>query len=195
MAKEKRSSEDPSPEKKVSIVEKFFRWVEKIASAVLLFLLKPFHKTLTEKQLAAWQQFVRYGVVGTANTVVKILAEFLVLWLIAKSGWNGAIGGLGGFNRHLGTLAGFVACVCNSYWFNSHYTFENFEADKKTPAQHAMALAKVALSYSFAVLFLGWALNFLWEFIHLNPFIGALINAAVGTPINFLLNKFWAFKE
>ena len=186
------AEQEAARQEKVSLIEKAFRWIESLACVVLTFLLKPFHKTLTEKQLAAFRQFVRYAVVGTANTVVKILAEFLVLWLIEKSGWDGVIGSVGGFHRHLGTLAGFIACIVNSYWFNSHYTFHVVE---HTASQRAKAFIKVAISYSFAVLLLGWALNLLWEAIHLSPFIGALINAAVGTPINFLLNKFWAFKK
>lgn len=179
-------------QEKVSLVEGVFRWIEKVATAVLTGVFKLFGKTFRDDQLDAWRQFVRYAVVGTANTVVKILVEFLVLWLLEKSGWSGVLFGLAGFNRHAGTLAGFIACCVNSYWFNSHYTFH---VQSTTAAQHALAFIKVVISYSFAVLLLGWGLNFLWEAIGLSPFIGALINAAVGTPINFLLNKFWAFKK
>lgn len=179
-------------ETRVSLVERFFRWVERIARAVVGFFLKLVHVELTEKQWTAFLQFVRYGVVGAANTVVNLLFSFLALWLIGKTGWDGVILGVPGFDRHLGTLTGFLACCVNSYWFNSRYTFAVRE--KRSFKQHASAFLKVVLSYSFAMLLLGWTLNFLWLALEIDPRIGFIINAAVGVPINFLLNKFWAFK-
>ncbi|MBP5289056.1 MAG: GtrA family protein [Clostridia bacterium] len=177
---------------RITPVERFFRWVEKIVRTVVGFFLRLIRVELTEKQWAAFLQFVRYCVVGLANTVVNLLFNYLTLWLLEKTGWNGAIGGVEGFNRHLGTAAGFVACCVNSYFFNSRYTFDVDE--KQSFSQHFKALLKVMVSYSFAVLFLGWALNILWVSVGLNSFLGALINVIVGIPINFVLNKFWAFK-
>ena len=177
---------------KISVIERFFRWAERIARAVAGFFLKLIHVELTEKQWAAFLQFVRYCIVGFANTVVNLLFNYLTLWIIERTGWNGVIGGVEGFNRHLGTAVGFLACCVNSYFFNSRYTFD--VETNKSFSRHLSAFLKVVVSYSFAMLFLGWALNVLWVALKIHPFIGALINVIVGIPINFVLNKFWAFK-
>lgn len=192
MANEERRTA-VTPGERVSFVEKAFRRVEEIACAVLAFLLKPFRRELTEKQWAAFRQFVRFGVVGVFNTAVSILFSTGTVRLTELSGWDGAIGSWQGMNTHLGTLMGFLACCINSYLFNSRYTFD--AGGKKRFSEHLRALVKVMISYSFAVLLLGWSLNVLWCAVGVNKYLGLIFNAIISTPFNFILNKFWAYRK
>ncbi len=179
--------------KNVSLIERFFRWVEKIVRAVFGFFFKLVHVELSEKQWAAFLQFVRFAIIGLFNTALSLGFNIATLVVAEKAGWDGTIGSLGGFDRHLGTLIGFLASCVNSYVFNSRYTFG--DGAKKTASQHARAFLKVVVSYSFAGLFLGWALNFLWLNLGVHRVVGALLNVIISVPINFLLNKFWAYKK
>jgi putative flippase GtrA len=56
------------------------------------------------------------------------------------------------------------------------------------------ALAKMYLSYAFTGIILSNVLSYVWiDVLHISKLIAPLINSAIGVPINFLLNKFWAF--
>ena len=179
--------------KEHSLIESVFRWMENLVRIILGGLLKLVHVELTEKQWAALLQFFRFCVVGVLNTAFSLAFNFLTLWVAGLCGWDGQIGALAGFDRQLATLVGFLASCINSYCFNSRFTFGTGE--KKSFSQHAKAFLKVMISYSFAGLFLGWALNLLWVKIDLNRYLGMIINVIVSIPINFILNKFWAYKE
>ena len=52
------------------------------------------------------------------------------------------------------------------------------------------------MSYAFTGLFLNSVLSILWvEIVGLPKLIAPIINLLVSVPINFLLNKFWTFKQ
>lgn len=56
-------------------------------------------------------------------------------------------------------------------------------------------LAKTYVSYSFTGLFLNSVLMVLWvQVFHISKFLGPIINLLLSVPLNFLINKFWAFQ-
>ncbi len=57
-------------------------------------------------------------------------------------------------------------------------------------------LLKTYITYSVTGLFLNAALLYLWvQVLHISEFIAPLLNIPFSVPINFILNKCWAFKE
>lgn len=57
------------------------------------------------------------------------------------------------------------------------------------------SLLKTYVSYSFTGLFLNSILLVLWvQVFHINEFIAPIINLLVSVPLNFIINKYWAFK-
>ena len=57
------------------------------------------------------------------------------------------------------------------------------------------SLVKTYMSYAFSGLILTNILLFLWNnILSLPEFVGPILNLIITTPINFLLNKLWAFK-
>jgi putative flippase GtrA len=57
------------------------------------------------------------------------------------------------------------------------------------------ALAKTYVSYSFTGLFLNSILLILWvKVLGISEYIAPIINLLVSVPLNFIINKFWAFK-
>ena len=57
------------------------------------------------------------------------------------------------------------------------------------------SLLKTFVSYSFTGLFLNNILLYIWiQIFHISEFMAPFMNLVVSVPINFLINKFWAFK-
>lgn len=58
------------------------------------------------------------------------------------------------------------------------------------------ALFKAYISYAFAGIFLNSVLSFLWvEYLGISKIVSPIINLLVSVPLNFVLNKFWAFRK
>ena len=58
------------------------------------------------------------------------------------------------------------------------------------------ALVKTFISYSFTGLFLSSVLLVLWvQVMHISEFVAPIINLLVTVPLNFIINKLWAFKK
>lgn len=88
----------------------------------------------------------------------------------------------------LGNILGWALGVLNSYFWNNRYVFKG--AQGKTFAK----LSKMYASYA-----VGLALSTLLLFIYVDLFgiqeiLAYLLTIIFTVPVNFLLNKFWAFK-
>ena len=86
----------------------------------------------------------------------------------------------------------FVLSVLWSFYWNQKTVFVLKEGQQRSMWK---ALLKTYVSYSFTGLFLCTALLVLWvQVLHISEFVAPLINLVVSVPVNFLINKFWAFK-
>ena len=57
-------------------------------------------------------------------------------------------------------------------------------------------LIKTYISYAFTGLFLNSILSLLWvEVFGIPKIIAPIINLLVSVPLNFIMNKFWAFRK
>lgn len=121
------------------------------------------------------KQFFKFGIVGLTNTAISLGIYYIFIW-INKDFYI------------IGNTVGFIVSVLNAYFWNNRYVF------KKTEKGHAKPLVKVFISYGITFLF-GTAFLFIMvECLNIPEKIAPLINLAITVPINFLLNKFWAFK-
>lgn len=124
-------------------------------------------------------QFVQFCVVGLSNTLISYLiyAAFVLL------GWN----------YILGSIVGFVVSVTNSFYWNNKYVF------KQENGKHRSILAsyvKTFLSYAATGLVLANILLVIWvEVLHLPELLGPIVSLLVTIPLNFILNKLWAFRN
>ncbi len=58
------------------------------------------------------------------------------------------------------------------------------------------ALIKSFIAYSFTGIFMNSLLSFLWvEIAGLSKIIAPIINLVINVPVNFVMNKFWAFRS
>lgn len=99
----------------------------------------------------------------------------------------------GGFYYQIGNAVAFVVTVFVSYLLNGYFVFGEEEGKKLFSLK---SLCKVYLSYSVTGLFLTSVLLYIWNDIAgINPNISPMINLLFTVPINFVLNKFWAYKK
>ena len=87
----------------------------------------------------------------------------------------------------------FAVSVTNSYLLNSRFTFQSEE--KRTVRQHLRAYVRTVASYALTGLFLAPAIKMGLVGLNIPFYIASLASLLVTIPINFILNKFWAFRK
>lgn len=160
--------------------------IEKIAHAVLKGIFRLFGKDLTEDTFQAFMQFVKFGVVGVSNTIVNYAVYTGCLIVFHKMNI------LTNTDYLVAQVIGFLLSVLWSFYWNNKLVFVVEEGKQRSTWK---ALLKTYVSYSFTGLFLNSILLVLWvRLFHISKFLGPIINLIINVPINFLINKFWAFK-
>ena len=142
---------------------------------------------LKEEQAQGLVQFVKFGIVGLSNTVVSYVIYIASLMLFQK------LDVLKNSDYLVAQIIAFVLSVLWSFYWNNKYVFTEEESEKRNMFQ---VLVKTYISYAFTGLFLNSILSLLWvELLHMSKLIAPIINLLVSVPINFFMNKFWAFKK
>lgn len=122
-------------------------------------------------------QFIKFGIVGISNTLVNFGVYALLVFF--------------GMNYLLANFLAFSVSVVNSFIWNNRYVFE---ASPDARSRWVVFL-KTYASYSVTGIFLTTVLLWLWISVFgINEYVAPLINIAFTVPINFVLNKYWAYK-
>lgn len=170
----------------ISGIDKFWNLIGAIMRFVLNLFLKPFHKELSEEVYNALLQFVKFGVIGVTNTIISYALYAVSLALLQKYNILPTIDYL------IASVIAFLLSVLWSFYWNDKLVFTVDEGQTRNVWK---ALFKTYVSYSFTGLFLNNVLLILWvEKLGISEYIGPLLNVIVSVPINFLINKFWAFR-
>ena len=124
-------------------------------------------------------QFIKFGIVGVSNTLIS-LAIYYIFVFISK-------------DLYLwGQVVGWVVSVFNAFYWNNKYVFRS----EKTGFRSVLnRLFKTYLTYGATFLLTTVLLYLEVDVWHMSEFIAPLINLLISIPLNFLLNKFWAFKK
>lgn len=123
-------------------------------------------------------QFIKFGMVGITNTAVSYAIYALILWL--------------GGHYLVASVVSFVISVAWSYLLNNRFVFKKSEDETRVWWK---ALLKAYVSYGITGLVLANILLYLWiDVLGINQYLAFVINLVFTIPVNFLLNKLWAFK-
>lgn len=126
-------------------------------------------------------QFIKFGMVGVINTLLSYLitnGSYYILHL----------------HEQVSNLISFLITVLISYLLNSRFVFQPEENSSQQPWYQA--LAKVYASYALTELVLMGILLFVEErLLGIPHFIATFINLCLTVPLNFILNKFWAYRK
>lgn len=133
------------------------------------------------------KQFIRFGIVGVFNTLVSFVCYTGFCHLFS------ALEIFGHREYLAASVLAFVFSVPWSFYWNSRITF-------KFKSREGLAIWRAILrtyaSYSVTGLFLNNVLLYvLVEFVNVPKSIVYLACVAVTFSVNFMLNKYWAFKS
>ncbi|MDR0272083.1 MAG: GtrA family protein [Clostridiales bacterium] len=118
-------------------------------------------------------QFIKFGIVGLSNTAVNFAVYYVLLLL--------------GVYYVIATILAFAVSVINAFFWSSKFVFKSKE--KNLPKK----LAKVYISYGITFLLSMGTLILMVDVLQISEYIAPLINLCITVPLNFLLNRFWAF--
>lgn len=118
-------------------------------------------------------QFIKFGIVGLSNTAIGLGSYYLFLWL----GWH----------YMLANVMSWIISVFNAFYWNSKYVFD-------TSSSWLRALFRTYVSYGVSFVIGAIVLYILVEWCGISDVIAPLLVLIITIPLNFVLNKFWAFK-
>lgn len=127
----------------------------------------------------------------------KTLKEFILFILGALIG-SGVMFGVYYLLLALGVpyawsyAAGFAASIVANFFVNKYIVFR---ASQQSGKQAAGSFAKTAAVYGVAFVMSELLLRLFVETAGMSDKIAPLLAAFLTTPVNYLLNKFWAFKK
>ena len=163
-------------------------WFERFVLWCMNLLLMPFHKKLEGEAAEGFLQFVKFALVGVTNTVISYLINAATLFILDK------------FNLfpntdiYIGNIVAFILSVLWAFMLSNKFVFKEDESKEKRVWWKT--LIKTYLAYAFTGLGLSNLISHVGvNVFHLSKYIPPLINLVVAVPINFVLNKFWAYGQ
>lgn len=129
-------------------------------------------------------QFIKFCLVGVSNTLIGYLVYLMTIFLLSKTemAWD----------VYVGNTVSFIISVFWSFILNNRFVFTLNEGEKRNIWK---SLLKTYISYAFSGLILTNVLSTVWiNMIGIPKAIAPLFCLPISIPVNFLLNKKWAFK-
>lgn len=166
---------------------KIWNYFEKLIYNIMKNLsVKILKKDYADNQHAAFMQFVKFGIVGVSNTVISYVLYAATLLILQKADLFPKTDYL------WAQIVAFILSVLWSFYWNNKMVFVTSEESERVWWK---ALIKTYISYSLTGLFLNSILLILWvKICGMSEFVAPILNLLISVPLNFLINKFWAFK-
>lgn len=120
-------------------------------------------------------QFIKFGFIGASNTLISTAVYYLFVWVDPKL-------------YFIGNVVGWVVSVFNSFFWNNWFVFR----DSQFSWWQKLIRTYIAYGGSFIVGSILLALQV--QVLGVSEWIAPWINMVITIPLNFVLNKFWAFK-
>ena len=118
-------------------------------------------------------QFLNFCVVGLSNTVISLAVYYIILYF--------------GAHYVIASILSFIISVLNAYYWNYKYVFN-------TKSDILKSLIKTYTSYGFSYVLSTTLLIILVEYYNISELLAPILVLVITVPLNFILNKFWAFK-
>lgn len=160
-------------------------FIDKLIHVVCRLIAKILKKDQDENVINSLVQFVKFGIVGVSNTMISYVLNVLVL--LAMRPMNVS------WDYFVGNIVSFILSVLWSFYWNNKYVFTLKEGQSRSLGK---ALLKTYVSYGFTGIILNNILSWVWiSVLGISKYIAPIINLVASVPINFFMNKLWAFKE
>ena len=130
------------------------------------------------------KQFIKFGMVGVTNTLLSYFLNVGVLYLLKDAVLS--------YDYVIANVVSFLISVLWSFYWNNRLVFDT----KQGTGNILRALLKTYIAYSVTGILLNNILSFVWiDILSVSKLVAPMINLIFSVPINFLLNKYWAFKN
>lgn len=168
------------------LLAKLWNMLEKIVFFFFDRLCHIMKKDTSEHTFSALMQFVKFGIVGLSNSIVFYGVYAFCMYILRKCALFVQI------DYYIAQIAAFFLSVLWSFYWNNRIVFKTEQGEKRSLGK---ALLKTYITYSFTGLFLNTILLALWvDVIGISEFVAPVINIIINVPLNFVINKFWAFR-
>lgn len=158
------------------ILETIWKYIEIILKTILIRILK---LRFLESKWDEFMQFIQFGIVGLSNTFISYFS-YLIFYKL-------------GCHYLIASVLSFVVSVTNSFYWNNKYVFKEDGEEERSLIK---TYIKTFVAYSSTGLILSNILLFIWvQIFRISEVIAPLINLIVTIPLNFIINKYWAFKN
>lgn len=149
------------------------------------FIYKLLRLKISDKTYNAIFQFIKFGIVGVSNVAISYIIYIGSLLLFQKMSI------LANVDYLVAQVISFILSVLWSFYWNRRMVFN--EDNENVP--WLQALIKTYMTYAFSELFLSTFLLYIWvEIFKVPKFLAPFFCLVVSVPINFVLNKYWAFR-
>lgn len=145
-------------------------------------IFEKLHIKVSEEKIEILAQFIKFGLVGLSNTLLSYAIYLLTLLILSplKLSWD----------YFVASVLSFVLSVLWSYFWNNRFVFKQ-DSKKRS---FWKSLFKTYLSYAFTGIILGNILLYVWvALLDIPKTLAPLLSLVITVPLNFLLNKYWAF--
>ena len=171
----------------MKIVNAAWKLIEKIVYVICNCFFHIFKKEIPQSTYQGLIQFVKFGIVGVSNTFISYVVYAVSLMLFQRFDLFPKI------DYVISQVIQFLLSVLWSFYWNNKMVFT---LEKGKTRSLWKSLFKTYVSYSFTGLFLSSVLLVFWvQLLGVSEFIAPILNLLVTVPINFLINKFWAFRQ
>ena len=166
------------------ILNGIWNLIEKIVRWCLTLVFRILKKDVNESVVEGFLQFVKFGIIGLSNTVISYILNVAVLLILSPFSVS--------WDFFAGNMVGFLLSVLWSFYWNNRFVFTMQEGQRRSVWK---ALLKTYLAYGFTGIILNNILSWLWiTKFGISKFIAPVINLIVSVPLNFIINKLWAFR-
>lgn len=172
-------------------MDRIVKWIWNLIEMIVRSSIKKIEiitkKSVQEQRIITFLQFVKFGVVGLSNSVVNYAVYAISLMTFREMdvfGKNDFV---------VAQILAFLISVLWAYTLNNKFVFITQNKKIRTIVRD---LFRTYISYGFTGLVLSEILLcFEIKVVCISEWFAPLVNILICLPINFLLNKFWIFKE
>ena len=129
---------------------------------------------LIKRIIEKYDDFIKFAIVGLGNLFVSLITYYILVYF--------------SINYQIANIGGFITGSLNGYIWNKIWLF-------KSSKKNGSSIIKFYLTY-LSTWFLSAILLYIWiEVFKISDIVAPVINVFITTPINYLLNKYWVFKN
>ena len=130
-------------------------------------------------------QFLKFCIVVVSNSAISYFTNIVTLQILKYHSMD--------YDYVIANLVAFLLSVAWSFFWNSRFVFHTASIGRYGKLK---MLLKTYAAYALTGVLLNNILSWIWiEKLSVSKYLAPLINLIVSVPVNFLINKFWAFKE